>query len=430
MTLKGSREAVLLFVGDVAIFYLSLWLTLLIRYGALPRAELWWGHFLPFSIIFLFWVLSFFIFDLYRRPRLLFRDRLPRVIINTQVLNSLLAVLFFYFIPYFSVTPKTNLFINLALSLCLILLWRLFLSQKLAPAGVERFVFAVGGQEVGEIEEILRASKSVKITDWEVWKASARDPFATTIVIGEGDATSPEQLRDFYPLVFAGVQFVNVHRLYETLLGRVPISLIDHSWFLANISNRPKVGYGFLKRGTDVVLSLVLGVISLVFYPFIALCIKLQDGGPVFFLDERVGRSGKVFVVGKFRSMSLEPGLDDRRVTKLGRFLRQTRLDELPQLWSVLKGDMSFVGPRPERPEYVALYRKEIPYYNTRHLVAPGLSGWAQIYQANHPHFQAQLDATREKLSYDLFYLKNRGWWLDVKIALKTIRALLSRSGI
>jgi len=117
------------------------------------------------------------------------------------------------------------------------------------------------------------------------------------------------------------------------------------------------------------------------------------------------------------------------KVTKVGAFLRTTRLDEFPQLWNVLKGDISLIGPRPEFPGPVEHYTKEIPYYNIRHLIKPGLSGWAQIYGA-HPHHSTDVSKTKEKLSYDLFYIKSRSFWLDIKIALKTIKALLSRSGV
>ena len=429
MTFRGKREAFWLFIGDVAGFYLALWLTLLVRYGDIPDTYLWWGHFLPFSLIFVLWLLNFFIFDLYRRPRLVFRQRLPQVIVNTQLINSMLAAAFFYFIPYFDVTPKVNLFIDLAFSLLLLLLWRLWLSRHLLPARPEYLVFACGGPEVEELKGALANQTALAVIDWEAW-LQEKNGRPATVVINTDNTTNRHQLAKFYRLVFAGVSFVNVHQLYELLFERVPISLISHGWFLTNISNRPKVGYNFFKRVMDVSLATGLGLVSLVFYPIIILLIKLEDGGPIFYTDHRVGRGGRSVLIHKFRSMSLEPGLEDRQVTRVGYFLRRARLDELPQFWSVIAGQQSLIGPRPEKPEYVRLYQEQIPYYDTRHLIAPGLSGWAQLYQEKHPHFRVELDATREKLSYDLYYLKNRNWWLDIKIALKTIRALLSRTGI
>jgi lipopolysaccharide/colanic/teichoic acid biosynthesis glycosyltransferase len=164
----------------------------------------------------------------------------------------------------------------------------------------------------------------------------------------------------------------------------------------------------------------------IIFSPFIlltAVAILIFDGRPLFYLDKRVGRFGRVFYLYKFRSMT------DNRITNIGRFLRQARLDELPQLVNVLQGRLSLIGPRPEKPDYVDLYSRQIPYYDIRHLIAPGLSGWAQIYHDGHPHFKPKVEATRDKLSYDLYYVKNRSLWLDLKISLKTLITLMSFSG-
>jgi lipopolysaccharide/colanic/teichoic acid biosynthesis glycosyltransferase len=177
----------------------------------------------------------------------------------------------------------------------------------------------------------------------------------------------------------------------------------------------------------DVSISLVLGVISLAVYPFVYLAIKLDDGGTVFFKQDRIGRGGRVIKIIKFRTMS--EGVHPQ-VTRVGDMLRKIRIDELPQLWNILRGDISLVGPRPELPDLVKLYEKEIPYYSVRHLLKPGLSGWAQIHQEKPPKFDVGYDETKTKLSYDLYYIKNRSFMLDLKIALQTIKTILSRSGI
>jgi lipopolysaccharide/colanic/teichoic acid biosynthesis glycosyltransferase len=185
----------------------------------------------------------------------------------------------------------------------------------------------------------------------------------------------------------------------------------------------------------DLSLSLVAGILSLVFYPFVIIGIKTQDRGPVFITQERIGKSGKKIKIVKFRTMtSNDNGNYGTQVvnvvTPFGAFLRKTRIDELPQLWNVVFGDISLIGPRPELPALVAHYESEIPYYGIRHIIKPGLSGWAQIYHDNHPHHGVAVEQTKEKLSFDLYYLKNRSFMLDITIALKTIKKLLSRSGI
>jgi lipopolysaccharide/colanic/teichoic acid biosynthesis glycosyltransferase len=208
---------------------------------------------------------------------------------------------------------------------------------------------------------------------------------------------------------------------------------LDEAWVLRSLSENKKDFYDFFKRLIDIVLASVGAVLSLPFYPFAALLIKLEDGGPVFIKQTRIGRGDSPIVIWKFRTMH---GSDegewlnktgDKRVTKVGKFLRKSRIDELPQLWNVLGGSLSLVGPRPELPRLVSLYETEIPYYRLRHLVVPGLSGWAQIHHESPPHSLAE---TREKLTYDLYYIKHRSLFLDVAIVLQTIRTLLSRTGI
>jgi lipopolysaccharide/colanic/teichoic acid biosynthesis glycosyltransferase len=185
----------------------------------------------------------------------------------------------------------------------------------------------------------------------------------------------------------------------------------------------------------DIFVAVIGGILSLPFYPFIALAIVLGDRGPVIITLPRVGEGGKTFNLYKFRSMSGNDrgdygptGTTKLRVTTVGKFLRKSRLDELPQFWNILRGDLSFIGPRPEAPALVLHYEKEIPYYGVRHLIKPGLSGWAQLYQYSDPHHATDVEATRRKLSYDLYYLKHRSLLLDVIIALKTVRRLLVKS--
>ena len=162
----------------------------------------------------------------------------------------------------------------------------------------------------------------------------------------------------------------------------------------------------------------------------------MEDGKEIFSYQKRIGHNNQVIELVKFRTMLFNDDGDWRekgkvnKVTKIGAFLRTTRLDEFPQLWNVLKGDISLIGPRPEFPDPVKYYTEQINYYNVRHLIKPGLSGWAQMYHENHPHHDYDITETQKKLSYDLFYIKNRSFWLDIKIALKTIKELLSRRGI
>jgi exopolysaccharide biosynthesis polyprenyl glycosylphosphotransferase len=448
MNYLSRKEAIILFIGDLFFFTLSLFVALWVRYADLPTFSLFWTHFVPFSILFLVWIIVYFIAGLYEKHTLILKSKLPSIIFNSQIANSVIAIVFFYLIPIFGIAPKTILFIYLFISFVAILLWRfygvtLFTKREKQPAlligagdemrellhevnGNSRYdIFFVSSIDVHNIDSIDIQEEIVKIVYSNNIKIIAVDFSHEKIT---------PLLPHLYNLIFSKVRFIDSHRIYEDIFDRIPLSLVTYSWFLENISVSPTFTYDILKRGMDFVLSLILGIISLLFYPFVYVAIKLDDGGRIFILQERIGRDGKLFHLYKFRSMSRnETDLSStiqNKVTIIGNFLRKTRIDELPQLWNVLKGDLSLVGPRPELPSGVTIYEKEIPYYHIRHLIKPGLSGWAQIHQENHPHHGTAVSETKEKLTYDIFYIKNRSFWLDIKIALKTIKSLLSRTGI
>jgi lipopolysaccharide/colanic/teichoic acid biosynthesis glycosyltransferase len=425
MKLQSRLETLALVAGDLVAFVLALWLALLARFGEVPAAGLFWRHVEVFAAIFLLSILLFFIYDLYRRQTLVFVGALPLVVIRAQLLGGIVAMAAFYFLPYFNrvgLTPKTNLLIYLVFSTLLVIAWRRYLLDLVIRRRRERLLFRCRGAEVEELKRAIEATPRYHL------EMVSEKP--SIVVFDKYEVDSPEGLAESYRLLFRGVQFVSVQDLYEEVFGRVPLGLVNERWFLEQVSSRPRAAYDFLKRLMDIILGGALAILSLLFYPLIIVAIKLEDGGPIFFYDWRVGRHGRPFAIAKFRTMTTAPDLADRRVTRVGRVLRRGRLDEVPQLWSVVRGRQSLVGPRPERREYVDLYRTRIPFYDARHLLAPGLSGWAQIYHDNHPHFQLAEDATREKLAYDLYYVKHRGLWLDVAIGLKTIKTLLSRSGI
>ena len=443
-----KKEAVLLFCGDIFSFVFSLWLALYLRFAETPSLERFLDHFVPFSILFVLWVLVFFIAGLYEKHTLLLKSKLTDVIWSAQVVNSILAIVFFYTIPIFGITPKTILFIYLVISFLCVLAWRfygaiLFGSQEKQPA-----LLIGAGQEMKDLLAEVNGNSRYNlyfISSIDVHDVSGiniQEDIITTvysndikvIAIDFSHENVAPLLPHLYNLIFSKVRFIDSHRIYEDIFDRIPLYLVTYSWFLENISVSPKFTYDFLKRVMDFILSLILGAISLVVYPFVYTAIKLDDGGPIFIAQERVGRDGKNIRLYKFRSMSRNEvdlqSTKENKVTSVGNILRKTRIDELPQLWNVFRGDLSLIGPRPELPTGVSIYDKEIPYYNIRHLIKPGLSGWAQIHQENHPHHGTEVILTAEKLTYDIFYIKNRSFWLDIKIALKTLKTLLSRTGL
>ncbi len=442
MNILNRREPIILFAGDLLAFSTALWLALTFRSGSIPSQELLLQHLMPFSILFALWTVVFFIAGLYEKHTLVFKGKLPTLILNTQVANSLIAVVFFYLIPSFGITPKTILATHLVISFALIVLWRVSLVPWFGFRNRGNAILIGSGKEMEELKEEVNSSgqynltfvSSVSFGDVDS-KTLQKDVVETvhsemvsSIVIDLKNEKAGTILPSLYNLIFSNVRFLDMHKIYEEVFDRIPLSLVHHSWFLENISSSSHAGYDLLKRVTDLVTGLILGLLSLPLYPIVALVIFLDDQGPVFLFQDRIGKNNSVIRIVKFRSMARNAA-GENVITRAGRVLRATRIDELPQLWNVVKGDLSLVGPRPELPDLVKVYEKEIPYYKMRHLVTPGLSGWGQIKDYNVPRGTADVDKTRTKLSYDLYYIKNRSFMLDITIALKTLKTLLSKSG-
>lgn len=451
MAITRKGESALLFLGDLALFFAALWLTLAVRHLEFPSSSLFYSHIIPFSILFAVWVLVFFIAGLYDKHTVIFKSRLPDTILNAQLFNVSIAAIFFFFIPYFGIAPKTNLIIYLFMSSSLILLWRIYIFPSLGISKKQKAVLIGSGREITDlVDEInnnarynfefvfvadLRKISNPNELQKEVLERVG--PQNVSIIVCD---TKNDRLEPLLPLLYnltflnTKLHFIDIHKMYEDIFDRVPLSLIKYDWFIENISISPKPVYKFLKRLIDIVVSTVLGCISLLVYPFVILAIKFEDGKQIFVIQERVGKNNKPIRIIKFRTMSRDDKgkevlNNSNKVTYVGSFLRKTRIDELPQLLNVLKGDVSLIGPRPELPELAHIYSEKIPYYNTRHIIKPGLSGWAQIHHENHPHHRENVAETKVKLSYDFHYIKNRSVLLDIHIALRTIKTLLSRSG-
>ncbi|MCX6703294.1 MAG: exopolysaccharide biosynthesis polyprenyl glycosylphosphotransferase [Candidatus Zambryskibacteria bacterium] len=449
MTISNKREVFLLFFGDVFFYVFSLWLALSVRIGDTPSLALYFQHLLPFGILFFIWFLVYYIAGLYEKHTLIITSQLPSIIFNAQIANSVLAVVFFYAFPQFGITPKTILLLFVVISFILGVFWRVYGVKIFGSKEKEQVLLIGSGKEMKELfEEVNHKGRyavefvsSINVDD--VGELNIQEDIVQAIYKNNVKLVaidfSSEKVRPLLPhlynLMYSKIHFIDSHKIYEDVFNRIPLSLVTYSWFLENISVSPKFTYDFLKRVFDIVLSFILGVVSLIVYPFVMLLIKLDDGGKYFISQERVGHNNKLVRIIKFRTMSVDDsgeGSGDRhmKVTRVGRFLRASRIDELPQLWNVFFGDISLIGPRPELPNLVKLYEKEISFYTVRHLIKPGLSGWAQLYQKDPPKFGTDVDLTKTKLSYDLFYIKNRSFWLDIKIALKTVKTLLSRSGV
>ena len=423
---KGKKFVI--FLGDLALLYTSLILALSIRYRTFPPLAQWEAHKYPFTILFLFWLLIFYIAELYDLDKFLSFAEIRNRLAKSMIACLLISILPFYFVSFFNITPKTNLFINLIIAFFFLLGWRKAIFTKAVKSSKTKVFFF--SEEENEISNFIKYLNE-----------RSQLGFAPVSEIEEADIiVVPERLKKdkeittlLYKKMLEGKTVIKFEEFYEALTGKIPVSLISEDWFLENLREIEKKGFEKFKRITDIVLGLLLFPFFLAVFPFAALAIKANSRGPIFFRQKRVGKNGKVFELIKFRSMRPErdkkegwgkPEGKDRRLFFVGKILRKTRIDELPQLINVIKGDISFIGPRPERPEFVEELEKEIPYYSIRHIIKPGLSGWAQI------HFSdASAKDAFEKLQYDLYYIKNRSVLLDAIITLKTLLVLIKTSG-
>ena len=254
------------------------------------------------------------------------------------------------------------------------------------------------------------------------------------VIVATPDRRGALPMKELLELRMQGVKIEEATTWLEKITGKIEVENLNPSWLVFGQGFRRGAIFIMIRRVISVGISLLGLFLALPLFPFIILAIRFDSKGPVFYSQTRVGKGGRTFQVVKFRTMRQDAeagtgpqwaGTHDPRVTRVGKFLRSSRLDEIPQLWCVLKGDMAFVGPRPERPEFIDMLSKEIPYYGVRHMVRPGLTGWAQVRYK----YGSTIEDAREKLQYDLFYIKNASVGLDLLIMFQTVKTVLLRRG-
>ncbi len=292
-----------------------------------------------------------------------------------------------------------------------------YIDDDLAKQGKSYAGFAV----LGTSEKLINLIDDYRISD---------------IVVAINGEIKGETFQSILDAQERGVEVTRMPILYEEMTGRVPIEHLESDWVIRSFVDqvRTRGTYELMKRIMDIVGGLVGLLIFWFIYPFAAIAIVLESGFPILYSQDRLGKGGTEFKIYKFRSMKQNAEADgeakfaiqnDPRVTKVGNFLRRSRLDEMPQFWSVVRGEMSLVGPRAERPELVKAFQKQIPFYRARLLVKPGLTGWAQINYG----YVADVKETAVKLEYDLYYIKHRTLNMDFTIVLRTIGTVLRRTG-
>ncbi len=448
-------KQLVLLLGDFLILQISVPLMLLLRYGEISPSN-YDQHVLPFLFLSLIWLVGYYVAGLYDLK--LTRDslRFLRTYFEGMLANLLLAFGFFYLLPIFGIAPRRNLILYVIIVLVLNYVWRLVFNRVIAKTIFKtRLLFIGSPQDAGRVAElveevapgfelkaVLQTAPGTRFDDGLViWHASpdairgmVKDGQIDTIIVGHKPDQVPGLQDALYETIFSAVSLVDRATFEESATGRIPLEHISQNWFLSHIHEGEKVAYEGVKRFSDIILAIPIALAVALIYPLLAILVKISSSGPVLYSQIRIGAGQKSFRIYKLRTMREDAEIagkpqfaqkDDPRITKIGKFLRATRLDELPQIWNVLRGDMSLIGPRPERPEFVDELTRQMPYYALRHLTRPGLTGWAQVQFTYASSFEENL----KKLQYDLFYIKHRTIMLDIAILLKTIRIVLKRMG-
>jgi lipopolysaccharide/colanic/teichoic acid biosynthesis glycosyltransferase len=425
---------VLLILPTLAIFYIALFLTMYLWYPAGLDPADWRAHLLHFSIVFTMWLVIFYANRLFEIDSLVSLGVFLKRASVALLLCLVVAVLYFYFQPELLITPRRFLLVLLLLTSFGVLLW--FSLMRLAlPRGRQQLVYAhFLLREQPAIENLVLSNKLLGLQYAGLWEENIDAqtnglPLGAIVVVPARAELSPDQARELFALRAHGVRFVEYHDFHEQLTRAVHLSALTDLWFIHSISYTKHRWFDFCKRILDLGVSCLGAIIFLATFPLLALLIKLDSAGPVLFTQKRVGRGGQIFTLYKYRTMAggstdTWTTAGDARITRLGKILRRLRLDELPQSLNILKGDMSIVGPRPEQVHIVEQLRQQIPYYDERHIVKPGLTGWAQLHV-----YAGNLEETKRKLQYDLYYIKHRSFLFDLEIILKTLYSVLSFSG-
>ncbi|HET6890271.1 MAG TPA: TIGR03013 family XrtA/PEP-CTERM system glycosyltransferase [Pyrinomonadaceae bacterium] len=467
-SLRFNARTFLLLVLEAVVVFLAIVAAVYLRSECVP-CDRWFGAvdaqlelstqhgYLKAGLATFFCLIAFYLFDLY--DFIVMHDRRELVLRLIQALGLawIALALSFYVFPQLMLGRGISL-IALPLALTLMVSWRVSIHWFLGHPGIgERILIVGSGNQAMEVarEVLNRPDAGYRIagfvgTDTELLGKSLINPrvIALTseldevveregidrIVVAMGERRGHLPTDELLRLSLTGkVSIEEGASFYERVTGRVSLNMIRPSWLIFSGRGRQARLSGFLRNVVHRFAALIGAILSLPLVVVTAILIKLDSRGPIFYRQERVGKNGQTFMLIKFRSMCVDAEKagpvwarkGDDRATRLGRIIRKIRIDEIPQFWNILRGDMNFVGPRPERPHFVAQLAREIPYYEQRHLIAPGLTGWAQI---KYP-YGASLNDARQKLQYDLYYIKNQSLLLDAIILFETVKIILFGRG-
>lgn len=449
------KKGLLLFLGDLAAIMLAQLLAVSVRFSKSPMEILENFSWLSLSLAIV--PFFFFLFELYNLHLSYRNFSVIAKFLFVFIIAEVFEVAFYFFMPTFFKSGRSVFVLSSVFSFCLLYLWRCVFSFifKKVLNGRENILIIGAGRAGTALSSMLAAYPNIHVVGFidddktkhgkrnspvvlggcEMLEEVSKKFNVSKIVIAITHLKCPELLKNVMETKLKGVAVYDMPSYCEERFGKIPVEHVDDFWFVSTpISGVKKNLYNRrIKRLLDIFFSLTGLILSSPLSLLAYILIKFDSPGRVLFTQPRIGLYGEEFICYKFRTMvegkekerEFAGRVDDPRITRIGRFLRKTRIDEIPQLWNVLVGDMSFVGPRALIPEEVKEFERKIPYFSLRHVVRPGVTGWAQV---NYPH-GATVEDGLKKLEYDLFYIKNLSFLLDMHIILRTIKVILFAKG-
>ena len=452
MKTNTKEKVALLLVSDGVAMLSSFVIALLLGHKARSPLTLLSDYHWGFTALLLSTLLIFFIFDAYTLHKLPHRFVHQALVLGSGLLASATLSTFIFFF-FRDTVPRAVFLLFYASSFVLIVFFRYLISGRMLSSIHWRVLIVGDGKRSSEVAQLIssRAYLRTAVVGY-VSQGNGSQAQGTLTRLGRiqdllsisGEraidqvivavpSVDDDLLKLLLECMQSKIRVSNFRRVIEEITGRVPIDHLDDNWFILELSTSDKRYFWYMKRSFDIVIACVGLCMAVSLLPLVAALIKLDSRGPIFYSQYRIGRGNKPFRVWKLRTMVVDADKNnvhwttdnDNRITRVGKLIRKMRLDEVPQLVNILKGEMSLIGPRPEAASLVELYTKAIPYYPERHLATPGITGWAQI---NYRYGNSIEDA-RQKLMYDFYYIKNRSVTLDLMIFLRTIRIVLTGKG-
>ncbi|MFA6251723.1 MAG: sugar transferase [Candidatus Paceibacterota bacterium] len=434
-----TNRAGLIIFGDFIAFWISFGLLILTQFKRANYTTVINEHILPFVILYLSWVLIFYVFGLYDlfsiKPTIPYLKRW----IVAIICSFAIGILFFYFVSIFGISPKINLIIQVVGFGIFSFFFRRIIYNLFSRTITQPTILIGDSIYLSELEKTISKNPQVGLEIINHFKSTndinlSEENIKNLIIILDKEIKIQDQ--DILDCYKKGIEIIDTAKAYEKYLYKIPVGYIDTTFIVDNININKDVFYSFLTFITDKIFALIILILSSPILGIAMLARLIEDGRPIFIKQKRVGLNGKIFNLYKVRSMVVlssdgsaekdgpkwETSQNDPRITKVGKIIRKLHIDEIPQMVNILRDDISFVGPRSERPEFVDLLSKDIPYYSFRHVIRPGFTGWAQLKY----RYARTVEESKEKFEYDLYYIKNRNIFLDLGIILRTIQIIFT----